>query len=91
MTQVKRVLLTLPDILLQELDAVAASEHLNRGECVRRALQLYIRQQHKLYIRDSMMRGYAQMADINREWAQSGQDVEARMLEAYETLLSECE
>ena len=91
MGEEKRVLLTLPGALLERLDRVAANKGMDRNTCIRCALQLYVGQEHKLYIRDSMVRGYVQMADINREWARSGQETEARVLEAYEALLSECE
>ena len=54
-------------------------------------MQLYLRERHKLEIRERMMRGYEDMARINAEWAELGLIPDTKTLEVYETLLAECE
>ncbi len=91
MSELKKVLITLPDHLLREVDEIVALENMNRSEFVRQAMKLYIGQRHRMEIKEQLMRGYGQMADINRDWAEVGMEAEERILEAYESLLSECE
>ena len=78
MSELKKVLITLPDHLLREVDEIVALENMNRSEFVRQAMKLYIGQRHRMEIKEQLMRGYGQMADINRDWAEVGMEAEER-------------
>ena len=65
MSQVKRVMISLPDALLEEVDGIAAAEQLNRSEFIREAMKLYIAERKRLKLREEMKRGYIEMAKIN--------------------------
>lgn len=61
----KRIMISLPDHLLQEVDGIVAMENSNRSEFIRQAMKLYVGERKKRYIREAMQRGYMEMAKIN--------------------------
>ncbi len=61
----KRIMISLPDYLLQEVDGVVEVENSNRSELIRKAMRLYLMERKKRYLRESMQRGYMEMAKIN--------------------------
>nr|WP_170312229.1 CopG family ribbon-helix-helix protein [Paenibacillus sacheonensis] len=61
----KRIMISLPDHLLEEVDGIVAKENSNRSEFIRQAMKLYLIERKKRQIRDSMQRGYLEMAKIN--------------------------
>jgi CopG family transcriptional regulator / antitoxin EndoAI len=87
----KKVLVSLPHGLLQQMDELMNTEHISRSQIIREAMQLYIRERHRMEIRERMRRGYEEMARINNEWAELGLLPDEKSLELYETLLAECE
>ena len=91
MAELKKILVSLPDSLLQEVDAIVAIEKKNRSEFIREAMKLYIRERHRIEIREKMKKGYEEMAKINSEMTEVGLESDVRVLEEYEAILSECE
>ncbi|NMA95733.1 MAG: CopG family transcriptional regulator, partial [Clostridiales bacterium] len=63
----------------------------NRNEFVKEAMKLYIRERHKIVLREKMRQGYEEMAIINVEWTEVGIRSENNALEVYESILSESE
>ncbi|MBF7083365.1 ribbon-helix-helix protein, CopG family [Desulfallas sp. Bu1-1] len=63
--QVKRIMISLPEYLLSEIDCIAAAENLNRSEFVREAMKLYIAERKRRLLREQMKKGYVEMAKIN--------------------------
>ncbi|MCL6602571.1 MAG: ribbon-helix-helix protein, CopG family [Paenibacillus sp.] len=61
----KRIMISLPDNLLQEVDGIVEIEHSNRSEFIRQAMKLYLLERKKRFLRESMQRGYMEMAKIN--------------------------
>jgi CopG family transcriptional regulator/antitoxin EndoAI len=61
----KRIIISLPDHLLQEVDGIVEKENSNRSEFIRQAMKLYLMERKKRVLRDSMQRGYMEMAKIN--------------------------
>ena len=91
MAELKKILVSLPDTLLQEVDEIVAIEKINRSEFIREAMKLYIRERHKIEIREKMKKGYQEMARINKKIAETGIVSDNKSYEAYEALLTECE
>ncbi len=87
----KKILVSLPEAFLAELDALAEEEAVNRSELIRQAVRQLLERKHTIQIRDSMRRGYEEMSRINSEWAELGIAADALALGAYEVKLSECE
>ena len=65
MAQVKRIMISLPDSLLAEVDGIVAAEQLNRSELIREAMKLYISERKRRLLREQMKMGYLEMAKIN--------------------------
>lgn len=65
----KRIMISLPDYLLQEVDGVAENENSNRSELIRQAMRLYLLERKKRVLRETMQRGYMEMAKINLHMA----------------------
>ncbi len=66
---VKRIMISLPQHLLQEVDGVVEREQSNRSEFIRQAMKLYLTERKKRYIRETMQKGYLEMANINLNMA----------------------
>jgi len=86
--ELKKILISLPDNLLQEVDEIVAIEKKNRSEFIREAMKLYIREKHKMQIRERMKNGYKEMALINAELTEMGFNLDRQVLEAYESILA---
>ncbi|GAA4828709.1 ribbon-helix-helix protein, CopG family [Paenibacillus vulneris] len=65
----KRIMISLPDYLLQEVDGIVEKENSNRSEFIRQAMKLYLVERKKRHLRESMQRGYMEMAKINLHMA----------------------
>ncbi len=65
----KRIMISLPDNLLQEVDGLVEKEKSNRSELVRQAMKLYLKERKKRQIQEMMQRGYMEMANINLDIA----------------------
>jgi len=65
----KRIMISLPDYLLQEVDGVVEHENSNRSELIRQAMRLYLLERKKRVLRETMQRGYMEMAKINLHMA----------------------
>lgn len=61
----KRIVVSIPQNLLQEVDGIVQRESLNRSQLVREAMKLYLKERRKRQIRESMQKGYMEMAKIN--------------------------
>ncbi|PWK05947.1 ribbon-helix-helix CopG family protein [Tumebacillus permanentifrigoris] len=65
LSKTKRIMVSVPNHLLQEVDGIVEAENLNRSEFIREAMNLYLLERKKRYIRESMQKGYLEMAKIN--------------------------
>lgn len=79
MAEVKKVLITLPESLLSEVDYLASLDNKNRSEFIREAMQHYLDERKQSELRTQMVQGYSEMADINRriseEWLETENEV----------------
>lgn len=65
MAETKRIMISLPDNLLQEVDIIVATEKRSRSEFIREAMKLYLYDRKRRYIREKMQKGYLEMAQLN--------------------------
>ncbi len=91
MSQLKKVLITVPDTLLEQVDRIVDSENTNRSEFVREAMKRYIAEKKKLSLREQMKKGYQEMAELNLSIAAMCFDAENEQFSKYEEKLAECE
>ena len=61
----REILIRLPQNFLSELDGYVSEENVNRSEFIYHATKMYIRERKKTEFRESMKRGYIEMAAIN--------------------------
>ncbi len=91
MAELKKILISLPDNLLKEIDHIVSVEKTNRSEFVREAMKLYICEKRKMQMRDRMKRGYQEMAEINIRFAELCIDADCCQQQKYEERLGELE
>ncbi|GAA0322015.1 antitoxin EndoAI [Bacillus carboniphilus] len=78
----------LPKQLVSELDSYADSENVNLNELIYRATNMYLREKKKRQIRESMRRGYMEMAKINLSIASEAFQAEYEAEHTVEKLVS---
>lgn len=61
----KRIMVSLPQHLLNEVDGLIKKENVNRSEFIYQATKMYLREKKKRQIRETMQQGYMEMAKIN--------------------------
>lgn len=91
MAQVKRIMISLPDSLLNEVDGLAASENINRSEFIREAMKLYIAERKRRTLREQMRKGYQEMARINLALCGENFCLEEEVTKFYDLRLLEAE
>jgi CopG family transcriptional regulator/antitoxin EndoAI len=91
LAELKKILISLPDNLLKEVDSIVAVEKINRSEFVREAMKLYIREKRKIEMRDRMKKGYQEMAEINIMLAEMCFEADNDQQAVYEERLRELE
>ena len=88
--ELRRIMISIPNSLLQEVDGIIAMEKLSRSQFVRDAMRSCIEDRKRKEVRDMMRKGYQEMANINMELAEEGLLADADMFEM-PTLLAERE
>lgn len=89
MADLKRIMISIPNSLLQEVDGIIAMEKLSRSQFVREAMRLYIEDRKRRTVRDMMKKGYQEMAVINLALAEEGLVADAEAYDLMPTLLAE--
>jgi CopG family transcriptional regulator/antitoxin EndoAI len=84
----KRIMISLPDLLLQEVDGIVEKDNSNRSEFIRQAMRLYLMERKKRGLRESMQRGYMEMAMINLSMASEAFHVEEEADDTLDRLVS---
>lgn len=87
----KKILISLPDALLAEVDNLATSQKVNRSEFIREAMRLYIHEKKKADLASKLKKGYEDMAKINIELAEFCIETDNIQQQNYEEKLAECE
>lgn len=90
MSQIKRVMISLPGYLLDEVDLVLESEDIqfkNRSEFIREAIQSYISERKRCLLREQMRIGYIEMAKLNLFLAMENNDLDSECFVTFESFL----
>ena len=91
MSRQRKILISVPDALLTEVDDFANSININRSEFIRDAMRLYIKERKKMELCARMKKGYEEMAEINLDIAEYCVSADDEQQRAYEVKLSECD
>lgn len=89
--ELRRIMISIPNTLLQEVDGIIAMDKLSRSQFVRDAMRLYIEDRKRKAVRDMMKKGYQEMAVINLTLAEEGLLADVDTLELVPGLLAERE
>jgi len=76
LAETKRIMISLPNHLLEEVDGIVATEKRTRSDFIREAMRLYLEEREKRDIRERMQRGYMEMAKLNLRLANEAFEVE---------------
>lgn len=76
----KRIIITVPENLLAEVDRVTMMDSKNRSEIVREAIRFYLGERKKNLMREQMKKGYLEMAEINLRIASENTLIEEEAL-----------
>lgn len=68
----EKIMFTLPDSLVSEVDHIVKMENSNREDFAKAAFQFYITQKKKIDFKESMIKGYKEMGQINLSLAELG-------------------
>lgn len=91
MAELKRIVVSLPDSLLRQVDVILSKEKKNRSEFIQDAMRLYLRERERIRMREQLKSGYLEMAEINLKIAEMGINEDLKDLMLYEASLSESE
>lgn len=90
MAKTKKIIISLPKNLLEEVDNIVSIEE-NRNEFIQEAMNLYVQERKKIQIKESMRKGYLEMSKINIALSELGLSEDIRELSVYESTLMGCE
>ncbi|MCQ4699311.1 antitoxin, partial [Paeniclostridium sordellii] len=68
----EKIVFNLPDSLISEVDHIVQIENTNREDFAKAAFQYYITQKKKFDLKESMIKGYKEMGQINLTLAELG-------------------
>lgn len=91
MPGLRKIMISVPDSLLKEVDNIVSTEKKSRSALVREAMKLYIEHKKKRNLKDSMKKGYKEMAEINLKLAEMCFEADNELDNHYEEKLAECE
>jgi CopG family transcriptional regulator/antitoxin EndoAI len=77
----KRIMVTVPENLLSEVDDLVSGGSKNRSEVIREAIWFYLRERKRGLFQEQMKKGYLSMAGINLEFVYKTYGVEEEALE----------
>ena len=87
----KKIVVSLPDSLLKEVDNLVDIEQCNRSEFVRKAMKFYLSEMKRISFIENMKKGYLEMTEINITLAEVGLTADYETICRYESRLAECE
>jgi CopG family transcriptional regulator/antitoxin EndoAI len=83
-TESKRIIISLPESLLAEVDGIVTIENRNRSEFIREAIISILHERRKKGIREQMRNGYLEMAQLNLAISRELFNVEQEVILYYE-------
>ena len=87
----KKILISLPDTLVSEIDVLATAGKIDRSEFLREAVKGYVAQKKRAALAEDLKKGYEEMSDINIEIAEFCLEQDNFQQQHYEEKLAECE
>jgi len=86
----KRIMISLPENLLAEVDGIVTLEKRNRSEFIREAINSVLCERRRKGIREEMRKGYLEMAQLNLAISKELFSTEQEAFQYYEETSVEC-
>lgn len=86
-TAQRKISVTLPDLLVTEVDTLASSFNRSRSELIALALKRYVNEIRKIELKEQLKKGYLEMGDINLSIAENSLLSDESAYEIYEEFL----
>ena len=83
----KKVVISIPENLLRELDNAVKEEGTNRSDFIRKSIRFYLIEKRKLEIRNKMKAGYLEMSKIYKSLTEEYSEGDYEYFLSYETKL----
>lgn len=87
MAQTRRIMISLPNTLLQEVDGIVRQERINRSYFIREAMCMYISELRRRQIREKLQEGYLAMSQINLLLANEAVQAENEAVKTIESMV----
>ncbi len=87
----KKILLALPDSLVEEIDRSAKESHCSRSAFIRTALKAYMTEEKRRILTEQMKAGYREMGALNLTLTEEALGVDTEQEISYEEFLSRCD
>ncbi len=91
MAETKRVTVSVPNTILDEVNMMVPMEHKNMSDFVVDAMKLFIEEKKKLEVIERLKNGYKEMSKVNLKLAEIGLEQDIMDLVIYEANLKRCE
>lgn len=83
----RKISVTLPDLLLDEVDILASSLNRSRSEIIATVLSQYLKERKSVEFKERLKKGYLEMGDINLDIAEKSLLSDECAYEIYEKYL----
>ncbi|MHB1404852.1 MAG: CopG family ribbon-helix-helix protein [Desulfitobacteriaceae bacterium] len=90
MAESKRIMISLPESLLAEVDGIVTLEKRNRSEFIREAINSILHERRRKGIREQMRKGYQEMAQLNLAMAKELFSTEQEVIQFFDEENVEC-
>ena len=88
MAETRRITVSLPNSLLEQVDVMVPMQYKNRSDFVIEAMRLFINDKKRLEIIERLKEGYKEMSQINLNLAEFGLEQDGIDLAMYEARLT---
>ena len=85
----KRIMISVPEKLLNEVDDLVLCEKSNRSRLIQRAVRHYLKEHKTIQLKEQMKNGYREMGEINLKLAEIYFPTDCCQAECYEGNLAE--
>ena len=85
----RKISVTLPGLLVEELDKISSTLNRSRSEMIALALKRYVGEIQQIELREQMKKGYLEMGEINLELAEESLISDENACDIYEKFLGE--
>ncbi len=83
----RKISVTLPDLLLEEIDILASSLNRSRSELIATVMKQYLNERKNIELKKQLKKGYLEMSDINLSIAEESLLSDEDAYEIYEEYL----